>query len=138
MAVGFSVEVDWFQIGNGDFLYSFFSTVAYHLENENWGSRFPFVMNELYQGRLEAENVGGAISEVVKIRSELKNYPPDQVIWDIDNLSAKPPWGDNISGEITDLSNYFVTSGGEDFFSVFLEALEDAKELGVSVKIEAV
>ncbi len=26
MAVGFSVDFDWFQIGNGDFLYSFFST----------------------------------------------------------------------------------------------------------------
>ena len=24
MAVGFSVDFDWFQIGNGDFLYSFF------------------------------------------------------------------------------------------------------------------
>ncbi|MCI8562829.1 MAG: hypothetical protein HFH69_04860 [Lachnospiraceae bacterium] len=138
MAVGFSVDFDWFQIGNGDFLYSFFSTVAYHLENENWGSRFPLVMNELYQGKLEAGDVDGAIREVLKIQLELKGYLPNQVIWDIDNLSAKPPWGDNISEEITDLSNYFVTSGGEDFFSVFLEALEDAKELGVSIKIEAV
>ncbi len=33
MAVGFKVKYYWYQIGSGDFLHSFFSTVAYRLEN---------------------------------------------------------------------------------------------------------
>jgi len=52
MAVGFKVKFYWYQIGNGAFLHSFFSTVAYNLENGNWGSRFPIIMCELYQAGL--------------------------------------------------------------------------------------
>ncbi|WP_080982607.1 Imm70 family immunity protein [Streptococcus sp. 27098_8_22] len=29
-----------------------FSTVFIHLENSNWGSCYPILMNELYQGRV--------------------------------------------------------------------------------------
>jgi hypothetical protein len=43
-----------------------------------------------------------AIKEIDEIEENLKNYSPSQVIWDIEDLSKTPPWGDNISGEITD------------------------------------
>ena len=68
MAVGFKVEFFWYQIGTGDFLHSFFSTIAYNLENKNWGSRFPVIMNELYQGKISAENVDKAITELEIIK----------------------------------------------------------------------
>ena len=44
----------------------------------------------------------------------------------------------NISTEITDLSNYFVTSDGEDFITILLHALEKAKEMNVSIEIESI
>lgn len=138
MAVGFKVKYYWYQIGSGNFLHSFFSTVAYHLENQKWGSRFPIIMNELYQGRLESEHVVGAIKELSEIKSQLQQFGPSQVIWDIDDISKRPPWGDNISKDITSLSNYFVTSDGDDFISVFLHALEKAKNLGVEVEIATI
>jgi 2,3-bisphosphoglycerate-dependent phosphoglycerate mutase len=72
MAVGFKVKFYWYQIGHGNFLHSFFSTVAYNLENGNWGSRFPIIMNELYQGKIERENIGKAIEELSIIKKELK------------------------------------------------------------------
>ena len=92
MAVGFKVEFFWYQIGTGDFLHSFFSTIAYNLENKNWGSRFPVIMNELYQGKMSAENVDKAITELEIIKKELKKYPPQKAIWDIDDLSKQSPW----------------------------------------------
>ena len=122
MAVGFKVKYYWYQIGRGDFLHSFFSTVAYNLENDNWGSRFPIIMNELYQGKMSWMNVDKAFS-------------PDKVIWDIEDLSKQPPWGNNISKDITSLSNYFVTSDGEDFLATFLRALEMAKEVSCDMEI---
>ena len=78
MAVGFKVEFFWYQIGTGDFLHSFFSTIAYNLENKNWGSRFPVIMNELYQGKMNVENVDKAITELEIIKKELKKYPPQK------------------------------------------------------------
>lgn len=137
MAVGFKVDFFWYQIGSGDFLHSFFSTVAYNLEKGKWGSRFPVVMKELYQGKVDKKKINKAIKEVKVIKRELKKYSPDKVIWDIDDLSKQPPWGDNISKDITDLSNYFVTSDGEDFITIFMDALQEAKEMDTSIEIES-
>ena len=138
MAVGFKVKFYWYLIGHGDFLHSFFSTVAYNLENGDWGSRFPVIMNELYQGKIEREDVDSAIEELNVIRKELQVYSPDKVIWDIEDLSKQPPWGSDISKDITDLSNYFVTSDGEDFLSVFMCALEMAKEINFEIEIGSI
>ena len=73
MAVGFKVKFYWYQIGHGDFLHSFFSTVAYNLENMKWGSRFPVIMKELYQGHLPKEHVDAAIGELAVISAELRD-----------------------------------------------------------------
>lgn len=137
MAVGFKVKFYWYQIGHGDFLQSFFSTVAYNLENENWGSRFPIIMNELYQGKLEHENIDRALEELSIIKKELQTFSPEKVVWDIEDLSKQPPWGSDISKDIIDLSNYFVTSDGNDFLTVFAHALEKAKEIDTEIEIKS-
>ena len=135
MAVGFTVDFYYYSIGSADFLHSFFSTIAVNLEDKKWGSRFPVLMNELYQGKLSVENTDAAIKELNIIREELKQISPDKVVWDIDDLSKQPPWGKNISKDITDLSNYFVTSDGRDFISVLFTALNDSKEMKAPLEI---
>lgn len=137
MAVGFQVRHDWYTIGSGDFLYSFFSTVAYRLEGGDWGSRFPVIMKKLYQGGIDTEDIEAAMRELSQIEGELKKFAPCEVVWDIEDLSKQPPWGDDISGQITDLSNYFVTSTGNDFLTVFHGALDKATECTVGIKIIA-
>ncbi len=136
--VGFKVKYYWFQIGSGDFLFSFFSTVAYNLENQKWGSKFPVIMNELYQGELNSTHIPEAINELEQIKQGLAKLSPDKVIWDIKNLSAQSPWGTNISSDITNLLNYFVTSDGEDFITIFNHALEKAEELNYGLKITSI
>ncbi len=138
MAVGFKIKFFWYQIGSGDFLHAFFSTVCYNLEGSKWGSRFPHIMNELCAGELKVENVDSAINELNCIKAELSKIPKDKIIWDIEDLTKKAPWGDNISDSITDLSNYFVTSDGDDFITLFLNALEKAKKLNSNVKLESI
>ena len=134
----FTVKYCMYTIGTADFLHSFFSTVCGRLENGKWGSRYPYLMNELYQGTLPAEHLAAGTEELAQIKQELSQFAPNQVIWDIDDLSLTPPWGDNISGDITDLSNYFVTSGGNDFFTVFSAALSKAQALGAPLKIQTI
>ena len=72
-----------------------------------------------------------------QIKQQLAQFAPDQVIWDIDDRSLTPPWGDNISEDITDLSNYFVTSEGKDFLTVFAVALDKAQQRNAPLKIQA-
>ena len=83
------------------------------------------------------EHVDAAIGELAVISAELRDLSPVHVIWDIEDLSKQPPWGNDISEDITDLSNYFVTSDGEDFLTILLHALEKAKDVNEDVNIES-
>lgn len=127
MAVGLRIDFLWYQVGNGDFLHSFFSTVCHHLEEGHWGAKYPYLMNRLYQGSLAWEDVKFAREELTSIRNGLSKLAPSEVVWDIDDLTKRPPWGDNISKDITDLSNYFVTSDGRDLISVIFKAFDEAE-----------
>ena len=138
LGVGFKTKFYWYQIGSGDFLHAFFSTVCFNLEDGKWGSRFPIIMNELYKGKLSKENNQKATEELEIIKNELQNYKPDKVVWDKEDLNKKAPWGDNISSDIINLSNYFVTSDGEDFLSIFNNALNKATELNMDLEIKSI
>jgi hypothetical protein len=138
LGVGFKVKYYWFQVGHSDFLHSFFSTISYHLEPCGWGTKYPCLLKELYNGKLDDKYVSAAIKELEEIRERLKEYKPSEVIWDIDELEKKPPWGENISQEINDLSNYFITSEGEDLINLLLNALKKAKSLNLGIEIESI
>ena len=62
-------------------------------------------MNDLYNGEISPQIINKVKAELKQIKEELKKFSPSEVVWDIENLDAKPPWGDNISDSITDLSN---------------------------------
>ena len=94
-------------------------------------------MNELYQGELTNANVPNAKAELNTIERELKDLSPDKVIWDMEDLEKQPPWGTNISNQITDLSNYFITSDGRDFLTIFHKALDTAIEIKKDVIISS-
>ncbi len=136
MSVGLSVKYYWYQVGTSDFLYSFFSTVAYNLENQKWGSRFPYIMNEFYEGYIKKNHIKFALSELDTITKELRRFSCDKIIWSFEDLSLSPPWGNRISSDITDLSNYFVTSEGEDFLTILKHAFEKGIETNSDVLIK--
>lgn len=46
------------------FLFYFFSTISYNLENHKWGSKFPVIMNQLYQGELKITSIPMTIKEL--------------------------------------------------------------------------
>lgn len=137
MSVGFKVGNIIDEVGTPDFLHAFFSTISYHLDPQGWGTRYPALMLDLYQeGRLDSSRSAEALEEALEIRERLKSFSPDQVVWDIENLEAIPPWGKDISSDITDLSNYFVTSTGRDLFEILIECLEALEKEGGAMTIE--
>lgn len=87
MATAFTVKFYMYPIGTSDFLHAFFSTVCGRLENGKWGSRYPYLMNELYQGMLSAEHLEAGAEELAQIKQALARFAPNQVIWNIEDLS---------------------------------------------------
>ena len=136
MSVGFRTGNFHYIVGNSAFLHAFFSTVSGRLEPAGWGSRFPALLGELYDGTLPAAHVVQARDELRTIAAELATLPPSAVIWDLENPAARPPWGDVISADITSLANYFVTADGRDLIWLLGECLDAALEDGADVTIE--
>ena len=124
------------EIGSPSFLHSFFSTISHYGEPEGWGTSYPCLIGSLYEGSLPAHLATQALMELSAAKEVLSAHAPADVIWDIEDLSARPPWGDDISVTITHLGNYFITSTGRDLFSVLEGCLTDAAENGLDVTIE--
>ena len=135
--MGISIEVGNVsdEIGSASFFHAFCSTISAHLEPDGWGSRFPLLLRHLYQGELSAEHAARALDELRRARAELSQLPPSHVVWDVEDRSARPPWGDEISSEITSLGNYFVSSTGRDLFDLLHEALRSSSESGEPARI---
>lgn len=135
MGVGLCVRENVWPIGTGDFFHAFFSTVCARLEPGGWGTRFPTVMRELYSGELAPDDAARALAELDQIRAELRRLPPSDIVWDVADRTKRPPWGEDISDEITDLSNYFVTEDGRDLFDVLGAALGYASRAGAPLRV---
>lgn len=136
MSVALCVGRKRYEIGSASFLKSFFSTIFVLLEHENWGSLYPAIMNGLYSGRLEPGLLKEALLELAQIRRSLAAFPPSQVVWDFEDLTALPPWGSEISDEIQSLADYFVTSDGANLLDVLAGAIETASQSGSAVGIQ--
>ncbi len=130
MTLGFQLGSITDEIGTADFLHSFFSTISGNLEAGEWGSRFPILLKKFYRGKLQQPDAIEALAELDRIKTELAKIQPSKVIWDIEHREKNPPWGNNISPEITNLSNYFVTSTGRDMIDVLREVLEELRDSG--------
>lgn len=138
MSVGLKTGYSWYQIGRGDYLESFFSTIAYYLENRKWGSKYPVIMKQLYNGKLSYKDAETASNELKSIRTSLKELSKENnvIIWNARELSIKvPEWAINPNKEVVSLANYFVTVDGRDLIDVMLLALNDSKELGKDLVI---
>ena len=92
--------------------------------------------NTRYVSKEVREKVINAINELHTVKKESSRIPPQKVIWDIEDLSQQPPWGNDISEDITDLSNYFVTSEGDDLFDILFEAFGVAKDDNENIEIK--
>lgn len=138
MAIGFKIDFLWYQVGNADLLHAFFSTISYNLEDNKWGSKYPILMNEFYQGRLKWENSTEAIKELKVIEKELEKIGPEYIVWDIEDISINPPWKKNISTDITNLANYFVSSDGRLLINLIFMALNDSISEKIDVEIASI
>lgn len=123
------------EIGPGGLLHSLLSTVAVHLENGEWGAKFPLIMNKFYQGSLPSNDVDAAIIEMQRIKNGLKLLTPDKAIWDIEDLRKAPPWGKSFGANVKSMADYFVTTTGRNLVDEILDNLDSLKEFGGSLDI---
>ena len=136
MALALHVGPESFEVGTPSFLRSFFSTVFVRLEGSSWGSRFPTIMGQFYSGRLDSRQSAIALAELQGIRQEFEALRVADIVWDHERAQGSPPWGSNISPDIHNLADYFVTSSGKPFLDVLETALKQAQTHPGGISIE--
>lgn len=67
------------------------------------------------------------------LRDAFSQIPPDEAIYDKDNLSLQAPWNDNLSGIVTSCGNLYITSDGKDLLHEVVAILTYAHYLEVDV-----
>ncbi len=60
----------------------FFFYDMYSARHGKWGRVYPKLMGELYQGCLKNQDLNEGLKELRKVRKELENFSPSDVIWD--------------------------------------------------------
>lgn len=135
MTVAFKQENVITEIGPGGVLQSLFSTIAYRLEGGSWGARFPLIMNKLYQGGVEQSDSEKALIEASAIRDGLRSVSPQDVIWDIEDIEADPPWGREVGAHVKNAADYFVTNSGRNLVAELIDNLEALRDYGGTLEI---
>jgi hypothetical protein len=127
------VQNTMWTVGEDWFLHSFFSTIAYRLEPDGWGSRFPALMKELYAGRLPLDRVPEAQRELETVLAELGQRPPEERVFAYEDPERPTPWP--VPPGAQSLADCFLTASGDNLLEVIAETLEDALEAGADVEI---
>lgn len=140
MSIGIEVGHSWFQIGRADYFDSFFSTVAYYIEEKKWGSKYPLIMRTMYNGEIQPIDADLAINELKDIQKRLSELSKEDhpIIWDARNMSVSPPdWAINNNSEVTTLMNYYVVNDGRDLIGILIKALEKSKDINKKLTIKS-
>lgn len=135
MPLGLHVAGVTWRVGSPDLLHAFFSTITVRLEPLGWGTRFPALMHDLYDGELPAGRVETALAELVLARRELAALPAQRVVCDAGAPHATSPWSEAVAGGAPDASACFFTAEGRDLFDVLLAALMRLRTTGESLRI---
>jgi len=129
MKVGFLVFADWFEFGYSETLYSWFSTICYRLEDKEWGSRFPIVMNDLYYNEehgVAYENLEDFKNELETIKHEFSKLTKKDAIWSFeDKVLEVPPSMPNINYSATNLIDFYIKlNSNKNIFDVIYRKYE--------------
>lgn len=123
------VDIKRYEIGSPAFFHCFFSTVAYRLENDAWGSVYPRIMLDFYKGRLRHAAAPQALGELDAIQLGFEMMPPTDIIWDYDDLERQPPWADGALDGVACAAECFFTPREEHLFTVLRQAFTRSIEV---------
>jgi len=133
MSIGLETTGIWKEIGDINLLYTFFLTISHHLESDNWGSKYPYLLKKLFFDRLNSEEASFALDELIDIRQKFKEIRADKIICD---KNIKRPLNQNcLKPNAINLSETFYTVNRQNIFDVFTDILDLCKRRGISVKI---
>lgn len=136
MKIGLRYSGIWNEIGDSELLQAFFSTIAYRLEANNWGSIYPNLQKKLYYESLAVEDLESALSEVKDIRTKLAEFTKEDIVLDINKIRNQSEKLYYSQIKAKNLSECFITIKNKNLFDGLIEVFEFCKKRRISIKIQ--
>ena len=121
-----------FNLGYEHMVQSFFSTIAYNLENKKWGSVYPAIMKEFYKGKLEPNRIDYAIAEIKDIKNKLSQLNVSKMIYDFEKLDQLPLIDPKLDIKIDDV---YKNDNGERMTDIILKVLTTLRDKKIPLYI---
>lgn len=118
-------------VGNGELIYSVYSTVNVRLEHLLPQVRLAIAF--LRSGSCPADEAQETARQINLIRDALAQVPPEQAVFNQQDLSQQGPWSGNLSPVITSCANLYTTADGRDLLYELIVILVYASVIGVNV-----
>lgn len=122
------------EIGTNDYLYCFYSTIVANLSKNL--KEISLAIDFLKDGKCKGSAGYETARQFNLIRDQLSRLRTNKIVYDIENVNKKAPWGNNISPVVTSCGNFFVTSEGKDLIFEITSILCYAQIKKVDVSIE--
>lgn len=139
------LEVKWadgkaissFWLDSGEHFRSFFSTIWNRLEHRRWGSRFPVMMNKLFQGYADASDMDALAAELKVIQEEFRQLPVYELTWNYEKPDACPPDGMQFDAPVRTCEDFFLHYNGLDLFHALWGCIEAVKWQHTAVRVKS-
>ena len=109
-------------IGTSGIWYSMYSTIEVRVP-EGIKSRALKARAFFKTGTCECEDALETARELNLLRDALANIPPEDAVFDMNNLGRIAPWAGHTSPIVTSCANLFTTADGKDLFSELVSIL---------------
>ena len=124
-------------IGGYQIMSALFYSIAHDLENREWGSKYPVIMNELYYGdMIECDNLQQALAEIKEIKEEFKKLSPREMIMNYDDIIKVAPWEFEFIQEAQSLYDAMRSPDNCNIIDTIILALELGIKQNASVYLE--
>ena len=100
------------EVGGSDILYSLYSTILVRLDQ--FVAEVPLAIGFLQNGICAGKDGLETAREFNLLRDRLAQIPPDQAVYNLENLSQQAPWAGKLSPVITSCANLYTTKDGQD------------------------
>jgi hypothetical protein len=101
-----------------------FTTIGCRLEPQGRGTRFPAVMDDLYEGYMKPGRASEALSELAEIEGALRKIPVGDVVWSLATF-RRDDANEPVNHQATNALDYFVDAGGQPLISCLRDGLEE-------------
>lgn len=121
-------------VGGGDIWFSVYSTIEIRLKS--FKNQIPEIIHFFKTGKCSTESALETARQFNLLRDELSKYTPDKAVYNMNNLSEKPPWENDLSPVVTSCGNLYTTADGKDLLFEIVSILTYPFYAKVSLKIE--